>query len=250
MHIAVPGGTGTVGQHVVSIARDRGHKVTSLTRSESVDLFTGRGLHEALQGVDTVIDVSGIQTLSTRKAVDFFTGATRNLLAAEAAVQSSHHIALSIVGIEKAASGLYAGKLAQEDAVRHGEVPWTVLRSTQFHEFVPMAISAASIGPVVLVPQMITQPVAAREVAEALVDAAEQGPRGRVADLGGPRREQLADLVRVYLRKSGQRKLVVKVPAPGRMGQAMRRGDLVPAAGSAVGRQTFHEWLETRRPVA
>ncbi|QHK20106.1 NAD(P)H-binding protein [Pseudarthrobacter psychrotolerans] len=249
MHIAVPGGTGAVGQHVVSVARDRGHRVTSLTRSEGVDLSTGRGLLEALRGVDTVIDVSGIQTLSTRKAVDFFTAATRNLLAAEKTAQVRHHIALSIVGIDQAASGLYAGKLAQEAAVRSGDVPWTILRSTQFHEFVPMAINAASIGPVVLVPQMITQPVAAREVAEALVDAAEQGPRGRVADLGGPRREQLADLVREYLRKSGQRKLVVKVPAPGAMGQAMRRGDLVPAAGSAVGRQTFHEWLETRRPA-
>ncbi|WP_426987547.1 SDR family oxidoreductase [Pseudarthrobacter sp. Y6] len=249
MHIAVPGGTGAVGHHVVSIARDRGHRVTSLTRSEGVDLSTGLGLHEALHGVDTVIDVSGIQTISTRKAVDFFTAATRNLLAAEVAVQCRHHIALSIVGIDTANSGLYAGKLAQEDAVRHGEVPWTILRSTQFHEFVPMAINAASIGPVVLVPQMITQPVAAREVAEALVDAAEQGPRGVVADLGGPRREQLADLVREYLRRSGQRKLVVKVPAPGAMGQAMRRGDLVPSAGSAVGRQTFHEWLETRLPV-
>ncbi|WP_426939861.1 SDR family oxidoreductase [Pseudarthrobacter sp. S6] len=249
MDIAVPGGTGAVGQHVVAIARDRGHRVTSLTRSEGVDLLTGRGLNEALRGVDTVIDVSGIQTLSTKKAVDFFAAATRNLLAAEKTAQVRHHVALSIVGIDRAGSGLYAGKLAQEDAVRHGEVPWTILRSTQFHEFVPMAIHAASIGPVVLVPQMITQPVAAREVAEALVIAAEQGPRGRVADLGGPRRELLADLVREYLRKSGQRKLVVKVRAPGAMGLAMRRGDLVPAADAAVGRQTFHEWLQARPPA-
>ncbi|HBH57413.1 MAG TPA: 3-beta hydroxysteroid dehydrogenase [Arthrobacter bacterium] len=246
MDMAVAGGTGAVGRYVVSIARDRGHRVTSLSRSEGVDLVTGRGLREALQGVDTVIDVSGVRTLSTRKAVDFFTTTTRNLLTAEKAVQSRHHIALSIVGIDKSVSGLYAGKLAQEDAVRHGDVPWTILRSTQFHEFVPMTISATSIGPMVLVPKMITQPVAAREVAEALVEAAEQGPRGRVADLGGPRREQLAELVREYLRKSENRKLVVNVPVPGAMGQAMRRGDLIPAAGSAVGRQTFQRWLETQ----
>ena len=86
-------------------------------------------------------------------------------------------------------------------------------------------------------------------MAEALVIAAEQGPRGRVADLGGPRRELLADLVREYLRESGQRKLVVKVRAPGAMGLAMRRGDLVPAADAAVGRQTFHEWLQARPPA-
>ncbi|MET3721847.1 MULTISPECIES: NAD(P)H-binding protein [unclassified Arthrobacter] len=246
MDIAVAGGTGTVGRYVVALARDRGHRVTSLSRSEGVDLVTGQGLTEALQGVNTVIDVSGIQTLSTRKAVGFFIGAARNLLAAEKAAGVRHHVALSIVGIDHAASGLYAGKLAQEAAVRKGDVPWTILRSTQFHEFVPLTISLASVGPVVVVPQMTTQPVAAREVAEALVGAAEAGPQGRVADLGGPRREQLADLARECVRRSGHRKLVLAIPAPGAMGRAMRHGDLIPAASAAVGRQTFREWLEAR----
>ncbi|MDV8146951.1 SDR family oxidoreductase [Arthrobacter sp. B10-11] len=246
MNIAVAGGTGTVGRHVVSIARSRGHQVVSLSRADGVDLVSGRGLDEALRGVDTVIDVSGPRAVSTKKAVDFFTNSTQNLLAAEKKAGVRHHVALSIVGIDNATSGLYAGKLVQEDAVRHGDVPWTLLRSTQFHEFVPMTVSVASLGPLVLVPQMRTQPVAAREVAEALVDAAEAGPRGRVADLGGPRAEELAALVRAYLQKTGRRKRAVKLFVPGSMGKAMRNGDLIPKPGAAVGRQTFQEWLATQ----
>lgn len=244
MRIAVAGGTGTVGRHVVAVARERGHHVVSLSRAEGVDLITGRGLDQALQDVDTVIDVSGIQVLSTKKAVDFFTNATQNLLAAGKKAGVKHHVVLSIVGIDKANSGLYAGKLVQEDEVRHGGIPWTILRSTQFHEFVPMSIKAASVGPLVLVPTMVTQPVAAKEVAAALVDAAEAGPKGRIPDLGGPRTEHLKGLVSAYLAKTQQKKLIVPLRVPGPMGKAMRTGGLIPAPGSAVGRQTFQKWLE------
>jgi hypothetical protein len=153
-------------------------------------------------------------------------------------------VALSIVGIDKANSGLYAGKLVQEDEVRHGGIPWTILRSTQFHEFVPMSIKAASVGPLAFVPTMVTQPVAAKEVAAALVDAAEAGPKGRLQDLGGPRTEHLKGLVTAYLAKMRQKKLIVPLHLPGTMGKAMRNGGLIPAPGSAVGRQTFQEWLD------
>jgi uncharacterized protein YbjT (DUF2867 family) len=244
MRIAVAGGTGTVGRHVVAIARERGHHVVSLSRVEGVDLVTGRGLDQALQSVETVIDTAGIQTVSTKKAVDFFTNATQNLLAAEKKAGVTHHVALSIVGIDNANSGLYAGKLVQEDEVRHGGVPWTLLRSTQFHEFVPMSIKAASVGPLVFVPTMLTQPVAAKEVAAALVDAAEAGAQGRVPDLGGPRAEQLKSLVAAYLARTGQKKRIVPLRVPGPMGKAMRKGALIPAPGAAVGRQTFLEWLD------
>lgn len=244
MRIAVAGGTGTVGRHVVAVAKERGHHVVSLSRAEGVDLVNGRGLPQALAGMDTVIDVSGIQTASTKQAVDFYTNATQNLLAAEQAAEVRHHVALSIVGIDGATSGLYAGKLVQEDEVRHGGVPWTLLRSTQFHEFVPLTVKIGTVGPLVTVPKMFTQPIAAREVAEALVDAAEAGPHGRITDLGGPRTEELADLVRTYLAKTGERKKVLEAVLPGRMGKAMRSGALIPAPGAAVGRQTFQQWLE------
>jgi uncharacterized protein YbjT (DUF2867 family) len=250
MKIAVAGGTGTVGRHVVSVARDRGHQVVSLSRADGVDLVTGRGLDEALRGVDTVIDVSGPRAVSTKKAVDFFTNSTQNLLAAEKKAGVRHHVALSIVGIDKATSGLYAGKLVQEDTVRHGDVPWTLLRSTQFHEFVPLVVSTASLGPLVLVPPMRTQPVAAREVAEALVNAAEAGPGKRLPDLGGPRTEDLAALVRTYLQRTGKRKRIAKLFVPGSMGKIMRHGDLLPKPGAVVGRQTFQEWLQMQPATA
>ncbi len=117
-------------------------------------------------------------------------------------------------------------------------------RRAQFHEFVPMSISAASVGPLVFVPTMFTQPVAATEVAATLVDAAEAGPRGRIPDLGGPRSEQLKDLVGSYLTRTRRKKRIVPLHLPGPMGAAMRKGELIPAPGSAVGRQTFLEWLE------
>ncbi|MFP5313585.1 MAG: SDR family oxidoreductase [Actinomycetes bacterium] len=243
MNIAVAGGTGTVGRHVVAAAGERGHHVVSLSRGEGVDLVNGRGLDQALQDVEAVIDVSGVQAMSTKKAVDYFTNATQNLLAAEKKSGVKHHVALSIVGIDKANSGLYAGKLVQEDEVRHGGVPWTILRATQFHEFVPMSVKAASVGPLVFVPTMVTQPVAAQEVAVALVDAAEAGPQGRLPDLGGPQAEKLRSLVAAYLAKTQQKKRIVPLHVPGPMGKAMRTGALIPAPGSAVGRQTFLEWL-------
>jgi len=245
MRIAVAGGTGTVGRHVVAIAMERAHHVVSLSRAEGVDLVSGRGLDQALQNVETVIDVSGIQTLSTNKAVRYFTNATPNLLAAGKQNGVKHHVALSIVGLDHANSGLYAGKLAQEDEVKHGGLPWTILRSTQFHEFIPMSVKTASVGPLVFVPQMRTQPVAANEVAAALVDAAEAGPKGRIPDLSGPQAEHLKDLVAAYLAKTQLKKQIVQLRLPGPMGKAMRNGDLIPAPGSAVGRQTFRKWLET-----
>jgi uncharacterized protein YbjT (DUF2867 family) len=230
---------------VVEVAKARGHEVASMSRADGVDLVNGRGLTQALKGVEAVIDVSGIQTTSTKKAVDFFTNATQNLLAAEKQAGVKHHVALSIVGIDGSTSGLYAGKLVQEDEVRHGGIPWTLLRSTQFHEFVPLAVKIGAVGPLVTVPKMFTQPVAAREVAEALVAAAEAGPQGKITDLGGPRTEQLADLVRAYLARTGQRKRILEAVLPGSMGKAMRSGALIPAPGASAGRQTFSEWLET-----
>jgi uncharacterized protein YbjT (DUF2867 family) len=244
MNIAVAGGTGAVGRFVVSIARERGHRVTSLSRAEGVDLVTGEGLAEALEGVVTVIDVASIQTLAQKAAVSFFTATTDHLLKAEKAAGVQHHLALSIVGAEKAASGYYAGKLAQEELVSSGEVPWSILRATQFHEFAQQVLARSSVGPLAFVPRMATQPVAAHEVAEALVDAAVAGPQGRITDLGGPRAEQLVSMVRAYARKSGQRKLVLGLTAPGKLWHAMRSGALLPEPGTAVGRQTFEEWLE------
>ncbi|OZC60978.1 3-beta hydroxysteroid dehydrogenase [Rhodococcus sp. 06-470-2] len=246
MKLAVAGGTGTVGVHVVEVARERGQEVVVLSRSAGVDLVSGSGLPDALSGVDAVIDVASTQTISAKESTAFFAAVTRNLLTAEGAAGVRHHVALSIVGIDKAPYAYYAGKVEQERLVRAGAVPWTILRATQFHEFAAQIRSQTSFGPLTVVPRMVSQPIAAREVAERLIDLAERPPAGRVADLGGPREERMAKMVRRYARAIGARGPVLEVPLPGAYGRAMRDGTLVTTQDSDHGLQTFDQWSDAQ----
>lgn len=243
MRIAVAGGTGAVGSHIVEVARERGHEAVVLSRSAGVDVVRGTGLDEALEGVDAVVDVVSVQTRDTEESTEFFGAVTRQLLRAGRAAGVGHHVALSIVGIDAAPEGYYAGKQLQEQLVAAGDVPWTILRATQFHEFAQQIFGAFTVGPVSLVPVMRSQPVAAREVAERLVDLVEEGPSGRVPDLAGPEEVRMVDMVRAYARRIGVRAPVLQVPLPGAGGRAMRDGSLVPAPGADLGRTTFAEWL-------
>ena len=246
MKLAVAGGTGTVGVHVVEVARERGHEVVVLSRSAGMDLVTGSGLSDALSGVDAVVDVASTQTISAKESTAFFTAVTRNLLTAESTAGVGHHLALSIVGIDKAPHSYYAGKVKQENIVRSGAVPWTILRATQFHEFAAQIRSRTSFGPVTVIPRMVSQPIAAREVAERLIDLAERPPAGRVGDLGGPREERMAEMVRRYARAIGARGLVLEVTFPGAYGRAMRDGTLVTTNDSDHGLQTFDQWSDAQ----
>lgn len=246
MRIAVAGGTGRVGSHVAEIARERGHDVAVLTRSRGVDLVTGRGLAAALDGTDAVIDVVSVDTLDAKKSVGFFETTTRALLDAEAAASVGHHVALSIVGIDRAPEGYYAGKLAQERLIENGPVPWTILRATQFHEFAAQIFASAKVGPLHVAPRMRTQPIAAREVAARLVALAEAAPAGRGRDLAGPREESLPDMVRRWARAQGSRAWVPAIPLPGALGRAQRDGSLLPGPDAELGIQTFAEWLRGR----
>ena len=238
MKIAVAGGTGVVGRQVVDVARERGHDVVVLARAEGVDLTTGAGLAERLAGAGAVVDVTSIRTQKREEAEAFFGGVTRHLQAAG----PPHVVALSIVGIDRVDTGYYAGKRLQERVLAEGVVPWSVLRATQFHEFAEQVLQFVKVGPFSLVPRMLSQPVAAREVAEALVDLAEAGPSGRVADLAGPERHPMVDLAR---RVAGGRR-VVPVRMPGAAGRAMRSGALCPTGDGPRGRITFDAWLESR----
>jgi len=241
--LAVAGGTGVVGRHVVAQARARDHRVVVLSRAEGVDLLSGERLETVLEGVDAVIDVTSTHTQRTADARAFFGTVTRNLLAAEDRAGVGHHVALSIVGIDRATSGYYAGKLLQERLLAETGDRWTLLRATQFHEFAAQIRDTVSFGPLALVPRMRSQPVAADEVAARLVELAEAGPAGRVNDLGGPREESMASMVRRYLRASGQPGRVVTVPLPGSMGRLMRDGSLLAGPGADHGRLTFDAWL-------
>ena len=247
MRIAVAGGTGTVRRHVVDVVRERGHDAVVLARSNGVDLITGVGLADALADVAAVIDVASVFTQREDEARAFFEAATRNLLDAEKVAGVTHHVLLGIVGSQKSRYGYYLGKMAQERLVQSGEVPWTEVRATQFHEFAHQIYGIARIGPIVLAPNGRVQPIAAREVAERLVELALGAPRGLVAELAGPRQESLSRMVRAAARASGRRGPVLGVPAPGPGGKAMRDGTLLPDPtldpAAQLGTQTFDEWI-------
>jgi uncharacterized protein YbjT (DUF2867 family) len=246
--IAVAGGTGTVGRQVVAVAQERGHDVRVLSRSNDVDLMTGAGLNGALVGVQSVVDTANLSTTSGKASVAFFQHTTRVLLAAEQRAGVGHHVALSIVGVDRAPDGYYAGKVAQEALVEAGAVPWTIQRTTQFHDFAAQLFAGAKVGPLHLAPRMRTQPVSTREVAERLIDRVEAGPSGRVADLAGPREESPVEMIRAYARAIGHRGWIPAVSLPGALGRAQRDGSLLAAPDAIRGRQTFAEWIAALPP--
>ncbi|MET0839385.1 MAG: NAD(P)H-binding protein [Marmoricola sp.] len=242
MRIAVAGATGVVGAYVVEEARSRGHEVVPLARSLGLDVADGDGLDEALTGVDVVIDVLST-TAAGKQARAFFERTTTNLLRAEERAGVGHHLALSIVGIDGVPFGYYEAKVRQEELVEAGAVPWTILRATQFHEFAGQLLDRMGTRVVAPVPRMLSQPIAAVEVADALVDRAEAGPGGRVPELAGPEKRQMGELMRKTARARGKGVLVLPVPVPGAFGRAVRDGTLTPKADGPRGTLTFDAWL-------
>lgn len=245
MRIAVAGGTGTVGRYAVQTAHARGHEVVLLTRGNGVDVLRGSGLEQALVDVDVVIDTLNSTTLSTKQAVEFFETASRQLLAAEKRSGVGHHIALSIVGIDNIDSSYYAGKLAQERLVEASDLPHTIVRTGQFHEFAEQVVRQTTFGPVTLVPRTLTRPVAAREVGARLIDLAEAAPAGRARDLLGPRDESLADMVRRMFAHDGRRRAVLEMRLPGAYGRGLASGELRGGGAKDTTTTTFEQWLHT-----
>ncbi|MEV0016120.1 SDR family oxidoreductase [Streptomyces tendae] len=245
MRVAVAGGTGLVGKYVVGELRAAGHTPVILARSHGVDLTTGAGLAEKLSGSDAVIDVANIVTTRRKTAVDFFSRTTGNLIAAARAGGVAHLVTLSIVGSDEVDFGYYFGKRAQEELVRDGDVPWTVLRATQFFEFPEPLLNSAS--PVVMVPRMLTRPVAAQDVAETLVAYALGDPAGMAPEIAGPDQLDMVDMARRIARARGRRRLVVPVTLPGKVGKAMTTGGLLPRGEYLRGSRTFEARLASLR---
>ncbi|WP_127819911.1 SDR family oxidoreductase [Microbacterium sp. CPCC 204701] len=244
MKIAIAGGTGTVGRHVVRAAENRGHDVVVLSRKKGVDVMEGTGLDSALEGVDSVVDVLNLTTLSTKKAVSFFTATTRNLLTSAARVGVSHHVALSVVGIDSIDTSYYAGKLAQERLVLAASVPHTIARASQFHEFAQQIASQTTVGPVTVVPRTLTRPVAASDVGSHLIDVVESGASGRARDLIGPQNATLADMVRRMYAHDGTSRRVLDIRFPGSYGAGLASGALRGDEGSArIAGLSFDDWL-------
>ncbi len=244
MRIAVAGGTGVVGRHTAEAVRALGHEPVVLSRRTGVDLVSGRGLDAALARADAVVDTANVASLSAREATEFFQTATGNLLAAAARAGVRHVVLLSIVGVDRMPYDYYAGKVAQERVVEASAVPWSILRATQFHEFAAQLFDRAKLGPLHVAPRARVQPIAAREVGHHLAELAAGAPRGRAADLAGPREERLDDMVKAYARRVGHRGWIPSLALPGGQMKAMRAGLALPSPDARRGRRTFAEWLK------
>jgi uncharacterized protein YbjT (DUF2867 family) len=242
MRIAVAGGTGLVGSLVVEKARENGDDPVVIARRTGVDLRTGEGLDQALDGVEAVVDVTNIQTTGRKKATEFFEAATRTLLDAERRAGVRHHVLLSIVGVSDAGFGYYTAKHAQEELAL-ASATTTVLRATQFHEFAGQMLMMR--GPFVMAPKMLSQPIAAAEVAAELVRLAHEEPAGRVPDIAGPEQQWMPDMVKRLARARGDRRLIVPMGMPGKVGKSMAGGGLLPTGPGPRGVQTFDQWLGT-----
>lgn len=212
MRIFIAGGSGLVGSRVARQLQRRGHDVVAASRREGVDVATGEGLDRAMHGVDTVVDVLNVNTFDKDEAVAFFSQTTSNLLQAEEAAGVDHHVVLSIIGIDGVPdNGYYVGKTVQERHVVDGKTPFTILRATQFQEFLPQIANWYTVDGVVRLPSgLMVQPVAVDEVVSTLVELATASSlEGGIVQLAGPDRLPLIDAVRTTLSARGDARPVV-----------------------------------------
>jgi uncharacterized protein YbjT (DUF2867 family) len=243
MKIAVAGATGRAGRHVVDLARAQGHDVVAISRSQGVDIITGDGLAEALTGVDSIIDVATGPSAEEQPATEFFTTATRNLQEAGERAGVKRIVVASIVGTDRFDGGYGAAKIAHERAMLSGPVPALILRATQFHELVAQLLDWGLQGDVSYVPRMRTQLVAARTVAQALVDlAAGPGDDPVITEIAGPREESLVESAKLLAAKRGTPARVEAVGAPE---EAYEAGGLLPGPDATLAGPTFEEWLDS-----
>jgi uncharacterized protein YbjT (DUF2867 family) len=247
MRIAILGGAGTLGSHVTAELTARGHDVRVLSRHSQqypVDLTTGQGLAAAIDGCSAVIDASNAS--APKRAAQVLVEGSRRLLAAEQECGVGHHVGISIVGCERVPTGYYRVKAAQEEVISAGPVPWTLVRATQFHELVDMALRVAARWRVVPIPAARFQTIAAAEVAQVVSDAAEREPQlGRI-QVAGPQVLTAAELARTWLSVTGRRAVSVPVPVPGKLGRALRAGELTDRDADVLGTLTFADWLGAR----
>jgi uncharacterized protein YbjT (DUF2867 family) len=244
MKIVVIGGTGLIGSRVVQGLRDRGHEALAASPNTGVNTITGEGLAEALTGARVVVDVANTPSFADDAAMDFFTTAGRNLLAAEAEAGVAHHIALSVVGTERLqASGYFRAKLAQETLIKAASTPWTILRSTQFFPFITGIIQAGSVGEEVHLPDALIQPVSADDVAAALVNLALGQPANGTVEIAGPAAIRLIEFAEEYLATVEDRRPVIADPSTLYFGAALTDDTLTPGSNPLLGEDTLEDWL-------
>lgn len=260
MEVLVLGATGSLGRAVSAELGQREHGVRAASRSARsategqpswvrVDLRTGAGLGPAVEGMDAVIDAANVRSVR-RAALDaVLVDGTRRVLGACQAAGNVHYVGISIVGIDRVPYGYYQAKLRQERAIEDGPAPWSLLRSTQFHELIDQLCRTAARLPVMVLPTAARiQPVDVADVARRLADVAEGPAVGRLPEVGGPRVQTLGELAEEWLRDRRLSKRVVRLPLPARVGRPLAAGALCTPENAVHGR-SFAQWLATSGPA-
>jgi uncharacterized protein YbjT (DUF2867 family) len=244
MRVAVIGGTGLVGRETVRAVRDAGHDAVAVSRAGGVDVVSGAGLDEALAGADAVVDVTNTAAPDAAAARDFFGATTANLLAAERRAGVGHHVVLSILGVDRVEGNAhYAGKRRQEEIAAAGDVPVTVIRAAQFHEFAGQVVDWTRQGDVATVPPALVQPVAASDVGRALAQIAAGPPQGRAPDLAGPEPQDLVDMARRTLAARGEAVRLIPSWRNGPLGVEFAGEVMLPGPDARLAPTTFDDWL-------
>jgi uncharacterized protein YbjT (DUF2867 family) len=244
MKIVVIGGSGLIGSKLVAILRGKGHEAVAASPASGVNVLTGEGLDEALRGTDVVVDVSNSPVFEGPGVLEFFDTAGRKLLAAEAAARVRHHVALSVVGTDRLPeSDYFRGKLAQEGLIRGSGIPYTIVHSTQFFEFLDGIAKSGTEGQTVRLSPAFVQPIAADDVAAALADHALAAPANGVVEIAGPERIRLSEIVQRFLGRRQDARRVVADAQARYFGAPLQDDTLVPVgADPRIGRLDFDAW--------
>jgi uncharacterized protein YbjT (DUF2867 family) len=251
MKIVVIGGTGLIGSKTVAILRRGGHDVTAASPKSGVDTITGAGLEQALAGAQVVIDLANSPSFEDKAVLEFFQTSGRNLLAAEAAAGVGHHVALSIVGTDRSPdNGYFRAKVAQEKLIEAAGIPYTIIRSTQFMEFLRGIADSATEGNKVRISPGLFQPIASDDVAGFVADVAQAPPRNGILEIAGPERAPFNDIVARYLRAVGDPREVLRDPEARYFGGRVEERSLVPLGEARLGRVGFDEWFRRSQAKA
>jgi len=250
MKIVVIGGTGLIGSKTVAILRQRGHEVVAASPQSGINTITGEGLKEGLAGAQVVIDLANSPSFEDKAVLEFFKTSGRNLLAAEAAAGVRHHVALSIVGTDRSDNGYFRAKVAQEKLIESSGIPYTIIRSTQFLEFLRSIAASSTDRNKVRISSGLFQPIAADDVAAVVADVALAAPRNGIVEIAGPERAPFNEFVARYLKAVGDQREVVRDPEAQYFGSRVEERSLVPLGEARLGRIGFDEWLRRSQAAA
>jgi len=248
MKIVVIGGSGLIGSKLVKILNQLGHEVISASPNSGVNTITGEGLAEVLEGTDVVVDVANSPSFEDKAVLEFFETSGRNLLEAEAVAGVKHHVALSVVGTDRLAeSGYFRGKIAQEKLIKASLIPYTIVHSTQFFEFLGGIAQSGTQGDTVHLSPAFVQPISSEDVAAAVADVTIGGPVNGTIEIAGPERLRLSDLVQRYLTEMDDPRKVVSDVHARYFGAELTDEMLVPGENPRIGAIDFESWFTSQK---